>query len=581
MSKGNKDGRKNDRLTSEGEGRLFRSLRVKVVALLALVMLPAGVVACLQALSNYRQLSALSEESTLQAAILATQEDENVIIAARRVLKTLAVLPEIVGPVPGRCDATLAAVHSTSGFYATVALTNDRGEIVCGSPPVSRTLNVSDRPWYQSLMRRGAFNVTGGVEDMATGARVLVAGLPIFSRDQEITGALFLTIRTEWLKELLIEAGTPDVTHVALVDRAGNVIGNDPEQFPAASWLPPPGFLRANLAGGPRSMQILDGNTDVGVLAVAPLLQDDVYVVVGGAPDPLAGGSVWRLIGSVGFPIIMWVVGLAVAWLAVDRLAIRPILRLERTAAAFASGKQSVRASGLADMPAEIGRLGRTMNMMADKLAVREGDLQQSVDEQRVLLKELHHRVKNNLQMITSLLNLQIHRATGDPERRALRTTQDRIYALAQVHDSLYRVSGDGGLLRLDEILCQIAEYMTRGQDPISKSVRVHCDMDEVRTSSKSAVPIALLLTEAIACALELSRPDDTPDNLWITLKRPEEEIMVLTIESDRSSAKVDAAGGDDLSGKLAAGFVKQLGGQSTLETENGYRLRVTIPCER
>ncbi len=579
MSKGNKDGRKNDWLTSEGRGRIFRSLRVKLVALLALVMLPAGVVACLQALSNYRQLSELSEESTLQAAILSTQEEENVMIAARYVLETLALLPEIARRVPGQCDETLAAVRSTSDFYGSLAIADDRGEIVCGIPLADGLLNVSDRPWFRSVMKRGAFTVTGNAEDLVSNETVMAATLPMFDAGQKISGVLFLAIRTQWINELLTETGVPDLAHVALVDGAGNVIANASKQSPP-SWLPDPGFLRANLSNRPKSVRLSDGNTGIGVVAVAPLLRNDVYVVVGGAPAR-PPGSVWRLIGAAGFPIIMWVAALAVAWFAVDRLAIRPILRLERTAAAFASGKQSVRASGLADMPAEIGRLGRTMNMMADKLAVREGDLQHSVDKQRALLKELHHRVKNNLQMITSLLNLQIHRATGDTERRALRTTQDRIYALAQVHDSLYRVSGDGGLLRLDETLCLIAEHLTRVQDPLVKPVRVHCDLDEVKTSSKTAVPIALLLTEAISCALDVSRPNDTPDNLWITLKRPNEETMVLTVESDRSSAKADAAGGDDLSGKLAAGFVKQLGGQSTLETENRYRLRVTIPCER
>ncbi len=540
-------------------------------------MLPAGVLACLQALSNYNQLSTLAEESMLQAAVLSTREEENIIIVARRVLHTLAVLPEITSLDAERCDATLTAVRATSEFYGSLAVVDDRGEIVCGSFAPPGPVNVSDRPWFRSVMSRTAFTVTGAAEDLATGAPVLAASLPLTDPDDGIVGALFLSIKTEWLNALLGETGTPDVTHVAIVDADGNVIADDPARPGTPSWLRDPGFLRANLVGGPKAMRMMDDGVDLGFVAVAPLLPDDLYVVVGGAPSLTAAGSAWRLAASIGIPLIMWVIAVAVAWFAMDRLVVRPILRLERTAAAFAAGKMAVRASGLDDIPTEIGQLGRTMNMMADALAVREKDLQSAVAEQKSLLKELHHRVKNNLQVITSLLNLQLHRATGKAERRALRATQDRIYALAKVHDALRQVSGEN-LIRLDELVPQIAEHLTRADGALGKPVRVDYDLDPLTASSRSGVPIALLLTEAISTALNAARPDGVAESLRVAIKRVDGETMALTVESDRSAAKPHPDDGDDLSAKLVAGFVKQLGGQSIVETKTGYRLRVTIP---
>ncbi len=237
----------------------------------------------------------------------------------------------------------------------------------------------------------------------------------------------------------------------------------------------------------------------------------------------------------------------------------------------------SVRATGLDDIPDEIGRLGHTMNMMADSLEAREVDFNSAVDEQKSLLKELHHWVKNNLQVITSLLNLQIHRATGKAERRALGTTQDRIYALAKVHDALREVSGEN-LIRLDELVPQIAEHLTRADDALGKPVRLDYDLDPLTTSSKSGVPIALLLNESISTALNAGHPDGAAKNLRISIKRVDGETMALAVESDRSPAKARPDDGGGLSARLVDGFVKQLGGRSTLETETGYRLRVTIP---
>ena len=578
MSERKEDARR-QRLTGNRKWGLFASLRAKLVVLLALAMLPAAVLACLQALSNYRQLSALSEESALQAAILSMQEEENVIIRARRVLKTLAVLPEITGRTPGRCDKTLAAVRSTSDFYGSLAVTDERGEVVCSAPPTIGQLNVSDRPWFRSAVGRGTFTVTADEQGVASDARVMVAALPLFDGGEAITGLLSLAIRPQWLRELLVKTGAPDVARVALVDRAGMLIANGSEQSAKPTWLPDPGLLRANLTGEPRSIQVVDGSAGNGIIAVAPLLRDDVYVVVGNGPSSSTVASVWRLWGAVGYPVIMWLIALAVAWFGLDRLVVRPILRLERTAAAFATGQESIRTSGLADMPAEISLLGRTMNAMADTLAIREADFNLAVDEQKILLKELHHRVKNNLQVITSLLNLQIQRATGKTERWALRATQDRIYALAKVHDSLYQVSRDR-LIRLDDTLTQIADHLVRTHDPPGKPIQVHYDMDPVETSSKNAVPIALLLTEAISSVLGLADPESSPFDLRISLKRRDGETVVLAVETDRPPANAHATGDDDLRAKLIAGFVKQLGGLATLEMESGYRLRVTIPYE-
>ena len=83
-----------------------------------------------------------------------------------------------------------------------------------------------------------------------------------------IVGALFLSIKTEWLNALLGETGTPDVTHVAIVDAVGNVIADDPARPGTPSWLRDPGFLRANLVGGPKAMRMMDDGVDLGFVAV-------------------------------------------------------------------------------------------------------------------------------------------------------------------------------------------------------------------------------------------------------------------------------------------------------------------------
>src|SRR3546814_3865305 len=79
------------------------------------------------------------------------------------------------------------------------------------------------------------------------------------------------------------------------------------------------------------------------------------------------------------------------------------------------------------------------MHKMADVFSLHESELRKSLQEQKTLLKEVYHRVKNNLQVVSSLVNLQVSRAANEHERGALRATQDRIHALSMVHSNLYK----------------------------------------------------------------------------------------------------------------------------------------------
>ncbi|MBK8906791.1 MAG: HAMP domain-containing protein [Rhodospirillales bacterium] len=284
----------------------------------------------------------------------------------------------------------------------------------------------------------------------------------------------------------------------------------------------------------------------------------------------------WRLLSAVGAPLLMWLIALVVAWVAIDRLVLRPTVTLQRVAAAFAAGRHDVRVPDDDDSPKEISELGRTVNMMADNLVARESELEQAVDDQRGLLKELHHRVKNNLQVIASLLNLQVRNAAHERERRALSTTRDRVYALARIHEQLYR----GHKIQwvpLDQLLPDIAGYLKRSRPQLSSSLSVHCDIDSLNANTRRVVPIALLVTEVVSSALDQEVEDDGPRNLLIALKRSGESGATLTVRSD---SRFGALGPDcsGLSFALMKGFVRQLGGRSHLHTDEGYRLTVHIP---
>lgn len=562
--------------TRRGNWQPFRSLRARLVLILAVTLLPAGVLACVQALSNFQRLSALAEDSVLQAAVLSAREEESFIVGARRLLKTLSVLPDVIDLQSQRCGEILRSVLMISELYRSLVLTNRSGDVVCSSAPLTRPLNIANERWYREVVARQDFTVTGRTRGLMSEADVTAIGLPIFDRQGTLNAALFLTLEARWLQDLLVQPSTPVVAHVAMIDGNGNVIAAASSSAKDRSWLPPPARLRESLAAEPQALRLTGSDGGHRIYALAPLLRDEIYLVLGSVDGLAVTAWNWRFLSAVGAPILMWLIALVVAWVAIDRLVLRPTLALQRVAAAFAAGRHNVRVPDDDDSPEEIRELGRTVNMMADNLVTREGELEQAVDDQRGLLKELHHRVKNNLQVIASLLNLQVRNATHERERRALNATQDRVYALAKIHEQLYR----GHKIQwvpLDQLLPDIAGHLQQSRPQLRAALSVHYDIDSLEANTRRVVPIALLVTEAVSSALDQEVADDGPRNLWISLKRSGETGATLTVRND-SRPGAPGSRRNGLSFSLMKGFVRQLGGRSHLHTDEGYRLTVHIP---
>jgi two-component sensor histidine kinase len=300
--------------------------------------------------------------------------------------------------------------------------------------------------------------------------------------------------------------------------------------------------------------------------------------VLGGVPGHLLADPSLHLIAGLAYPVLMWVIAIAVAWFAVDHLVLRQILRLRRTASAYAEGHFEARTAGLEDAPEEIRDLGRTMHNMADVISLHESELRKSLQEQKTLLREVYHRVKNNLQVVSSLVNLQVSRATNQHERVALRTTQDRIHALSMVHSNLYDAP-ELHRIKLAEFVPQLCEYLRQAQGEQAEHVRMEFDIDPVLSEPERAVPLALLITEVVTNALKHGWPGGEAGLLAISLKRNPDKALVMTITDDGSTT--ESASAESLGGRLIHAFAKQLGGTVQIESwgVSGFRLTLRLPA--
>ena len=152
------------------------------------------------------------------------------------------------------------------------------------------------------------------------------------------------------------------------------------------------------------------------------------------AIGPLALQVAWGITA----PLLMWALAIAVVWFGIEHLVVRWITYLERITSAYAAGRHSVRPERVAAAPAEIRSLGETFSRMADLISAREAELRESLEQKEILVREIHHRVKNNLQLVMSLLNLHARRIRDPRAEAAFAEARSRINALATLHRRLY-----------------------------------------------------------------------------------------------------------------------------------------------
>ena len=161
----------------------------------------------------------------------------------------------------------------------------------------------------------------------------------------------------------------------------------------------------------------------------------------------------------------------------------------------------------------EMRELALSFNAMTEKLVhtirdLREMDQQQraSLAEKEVLLQEVHHRVKNNMQVISSLLQLQGDRIQDPEARKVFNEARDRVKAMALTHESLYQ-SADMARIALGDYLDRLAGYLFRVHGSTAQHVRLKLNAHTVFISLDRAVPFALVMSELISNALKHAFP--------------------------------------------------------------------------
>jgi two-component sensor histidine kinase len=196
--------------------------------------------------------------------------------------------------------------------------------------------------------------------------------------------------------------------------------------------------------------------------------------------------------------------------------------------------------------------------------------------EKEVLLQEIHHRVKNNLQIITSLLRMQ-SRAVRDPAfSEVLRECQNRVASMALIHDKLYRAS-DLARVSFGEYVRDLTNNILTSYALPARSVRVRLDIDDLSLSLDHAVPCGLILNELMSNCLKHAFPVGHSGTISVGFHAEGEEEFCLVVRDDGVGvpADVDLGRTSSLGWRLVRALVEQLGGVVQCQTAGGTSVEI------
>jgi two-component system, sensor histidine kinase PdtaS len=208
-----------------------------------------------------------------------------------------------------------------------------------------------------------------------------------------------------------------------------------------------------------------------------------------------------------------------------------------------------------------------------EKLLLKEKD--KLLDEKEWLMKEIHHRVKNNLQIVISLLNSQLSFLIDDAAKIAIKESQYRIHAIAIIHEKLYQAE-NLSVIDMATYIRDVADYLADNLDAadrISFAVSVqHIELDVAQ-----AVPLGLIINEAIINSVKYAFPDGCNGEIMIRMQRSNADGIILSIRDDGIGLpkKFNWQHTPSLGMSLMRGLAKQLDGQFELINHNGLMVQV------
>lgn len=557
-----------------------KGLFIRLAGLLTFALFPLGSIALWQTWEVAENATELSEAAVLAATERGAADERRLLERARGAARALSASTVLTLDDPAECSTLMNRFVSAQDIFVFAGFIRADGMMECSSNGVTVDYADDDR-FVRALEHQEEMFEVNAAGD-ATGQSVVIVSNPVFGAGR-LLGFVSISLPHNLAAKTVDRTDSVGVAKYVSVNRNGTILSSSLPIDQATSLLPS-GVDPASFVGS--GNQTFLGTSKTGkerVFAIAEMIPGEVVVIgswpVGEAIGGIGASSLWA---PLIFPVAMWFAGISVAFVGVNTLVIQHIYRLRHAMRRFARGDRSDMKLAFDNPPREFEVLETSFNRMVRIITAAEEKSGEDLQEKTVLLREVHHRVKNNLQLIASIMNMHGRVAETPEARQLLSKLQRRVRGLATVHqtmNSTTQMTSVNSQSLLDQLINELAPPF-----PVAgHNVAIQRDVMPMSISPDQAVVFSMLAAEVLTNAVKyVGKPKSAEPALHVIFEKQDSAAVrfaIFNTKGDRGQHAHTDFVGTGIGQKLMVAFVAQLNGVSAVqEDDDSYLYQVTFP---
>ena len=546
----------------------FKSLRFRVLALLTIALIPFGFMSVWQTKSIEAEMAESTRLTLLALTEQAALTERLVIQRAIGAADFLgSVAPLLVGDSK-RCQEYFQHYLDQEDRFSLVGVLPISGIMSCSSS--ERSIDFSSYPNFQESLLDPGPNVSVNMTAPLSGKSVIIVSRP-FSIEGTFAGFIAISIPHENLTVGSMVQSEHGLLDLITFNTGGDILTSFQDLSSAALRLPQTHDLRQLATPNEITFTAPNAEGDMRVFAVVPVEDSALFVLGVWGPRTSFFNPVFGWLSPMIFPALMWITGLLVVYGVIHKLVSRPIQSLQLQMRDFGQNRELSPKNTSTTLPSELSEINDTFRQMARKIIHDEETLTDAVVQKNVFIKEIHHRVKNNLQLISSIINMQIRDTSNVEAKTSLHQIRQRVLSLSTIHNNIYQPETSGKIdarTLIEKILAASEMLVSLQRD---EAFDIKLDLEDVRLPLDQAVPFSLFVGEtSAAIAQALMDSGQKIKSYSVSLKVLENGVYALTQTSSATSIINDAS----LCARLLEAFTAQLDAETVI---SGNTIRLTF----
>ena len=476
-------------------------------------------------------------------------------------------------------DSYLRDLLLTYRDYSVLLAADGSGTVVASA--IGQTgYSIADRDYFSQALQTQKFTTGGFIISKSTGLPSLPMALPVRDRSGKMVVLIATFDLGSYYRELSLSRLSKD-NCLEIFDFDGNRLFSSLLDRQPSSGKSVSSDLLALARSAPDVVARRATLNGIEYLVSTGVVSDkgrSVYVSVR-TPWILVSSEAARPANAV---LLVMIVALALAFglsiLLASRLFVRRIENLTDHTKLLAEGKFDIR-SDLGRANDEITELVESFNLMASTIGERNLVNQRTIAEKEALLHELQQRISDNLQLLSSMVNLQIEHASDASIRYSLLTTHSRVMALALVYETLYRYS-DIHLVDMQRYGRGLCEFLVNLYADIGTEIVCAVSGEEVCLTIEKSLPIALIMNELVSNSILHAFPNGAKGEIKIAFAQNFPSIVSLDITDNGIGFEGDIHQNDTLGFEMIEALVEQVHGTLVVASNSsGTGIGIRFPA--